>query len=474
MIRLPDPGSPSAARLAGIAFLLLLGLVVVLQQLGSSALKSKPAPTPTTAPAAEPIVPPSPQNALIHSILLRINHASPSPIYAQTAQQSVADASAAGRFRLALVAAELRRGEADFKPTDPVDEFETQFTADALEPLRADIAIARDLYNQKAVDDEARAGFLRRHGYYGRLAAAYHGDDAARRAVLGNGTVLAVILAVAAFAGGAAVLLGVVLLIIAMVQYTGGRLRFRFTPPAPGGSIGIEIAAVFVAAFIALKGVGSLLLAASLPHETVMLVTLVLQWLLLLALLWPLARRIPLGATLHRLGLHRGRGVLTEAAWGVVGWIASLPIFIAGAMVSAGLMFAYNHFFPAPSGTSPVPENPVIQMVTGALGSAAIVLLALLASLWAPLAEELIFRGALYRHLRSRLAVIAAAVLTAGAFGLMHGYALLMLGPVIALGFAFSLLREWRDSLIAPIVAHCLHNSLVLGILIAVVTLAEI
>jgi membrane protease YdiL (CAAX protease family) len=72
----------------------------------------------------------------------------------------------------------------------------------------------------------------------------------------------------------------------------------------------------------------------------------------------------------------------------------------------------------------------------------------------------------MYRHLRSKWNVVVAAVFTALCFGVMHAYPILMMGPVIALGFGFALLREWRGSLIASMTAHCVHNAVVLGLLL--------
>jgi membrane protease YdiL (CAAX protease family) len=47
----------------------------------------------------------------------------------------------------------------------------------------------------------------------------------------------------------------------------------------------------------------------------------------------------------------------------------------------------------------------------------------------------------------------------------------MLLGPVLALGFNFALMREWRDSLVGPIAAHALHNGTVL--IIAIVAMNQ-
>jgi hypothetical protein len=78
----------------------------------------------------------------------------------------------------------------------------------------------------------------------------------------------------------------------------------------------------------------------------------------------------------------------------------------------------------------------------------------------APLIEETIFRGALYQYLRSRFGVLTAVVLSATLFGAIHPYN----GPgviqVASMGLVWGLLREWRGSLIAGVVAHALHNGM--------------
>jgi len=86
--------------------------------------------------------------------------------------------------------------------------------------------------------------------------------------------------------------------------------------------------------------------------------------------------------------------------------------------------------------------------------------------LWAPVVEESIFRGALYRHTRWRSGAIVAGLLTAFVFAIMHGYAVIQLLMVGLLGVVFALMREWRGSLIGPMVAHFTHNAIVMTFVI--------
>jgi membrane protease YdiL (CAAX protease family) len=103
------------------------------------------------------------------------------------------------------------------------------------------------------------------------------------------------------------------------------------------------------------------------------------------------------------------------------------------------------------------PENPIAEVLMNASGINLVLLFGLM-TIWAPVVEETLFRGVLYRDLRG-WAPVAVAVLISGLwFGLMHGYAGLMLMPVIVIGFCFGVLREWRGSIVPTVVAHAVHN----------------
>ena len=77
-----------------------------------------------------------------------------------------------------------------------------------------------------------------------------------------------------------------------------------------------------------------------------------------------------------------------------------------------------------------------------------------------PLCEELIFRGALFGGLRRVLHPVAAMLISALVFGIMHESIVLL--PAAALGFALAFLYEITGSLSVPILFHGLHNGLTL------------
>jgi membrane protease YdiL (CAAX protease family) len=80
----------------------------------------------------------------------------------------------------------------------------------------------------------------------------------------------------------------------------------------------------------------------------------------------------------------------------------------------------------------------------------------------APVCEEIFFRGLLYRVLRLRMPVLAAAVIDGVIFGAVHGSLVIL--PVLAvLGVIFCLVYERTGSLFPTIAMHSVNNVLAFG-----------
>ena len=126
---------------------------------------------------------------------------------------------------------------------------------------------------------------------------------------------------------------------------------------------------------------------------------------------------------------------------------------------------------------SPIsPDHPITLPL--ARGSWAIRLqIFFLASIVAPIVEETMFRGVLYRHLREVtgwapvvVSILFAALVSSFIFAVIHPQGLLAVPVLMALALSFVLAREWRGTLIPGMVGHGLNNGLVL--LISVFTLS--
>ncbi len=91
--------------------------------------------------------------------------------------------------------------------------------------------------------------------------------------------------------------------------------------------------------------------------------------------------------------------------------------------------------------------------------------------LWAPLGEEVAFRGVLYPALRTRLSVAGAAALSAAVFAIAHGYGVAGFAAVFWSGVIWAVAYERTRSLWPCIIAHGAGN---LAATVEVVTLLRI
>ncbi len=83
------------------------------------------------------------------------------------------------------------------------------------------------------------------------------------------------------------------------------------------------------------------------------------------------------------------------------------------------------------------------------------------ACLVAPVSEEILYRGVLFRSLANRTGILAAAALSAVIFSAVHFYDLHGFLSVAIFGFAAALLYAATGSLMPAILLHVLHNVLI-------------
>ena len=83
--------------------------------------------------------------------------------------------------------------------------------------------------------------------------------------------------------------------------------------------------------------------------------------------------------------------------------------------------------------------------------------------IWAPLFEELFFRGLLYVTLRTRLNPVPAALISGAFFGMAHLYSLAGFLQVFWTGIVLALAYERARSLWPCILAHSFNNLLAFG-----------
>ena len=111
-------------------------------------------------------------------------------------------------------------------------------------------------------------------------------------------------------------------------------------------------------------------------------------------------------------------------------------------------------------------EQDVLESFGADAGTGSLVRAGVLVILLAPVAEEILFRGLIYRSLRNRLPVVAAAATVGAVFASVHWSGpdtLPLLPPLALLGALFCLVYERTGSLWPAIALHALNNAIAFG-----------
>jgi membrane protease YdiL (CAAX protease family) len=197
----------------------------------------------------------------------------------------------------------------------------------------------------------------------------------------------------------------------------------------------------------------------------------------LLALAWPVIRGMPWRQVREDIGWTFGRNALLEPLIGIGCYVMVMPLVA----VCAALVFVLQRFA-APTGDgdslapTSAPAHPLIEFLGG--GDAVVLAQAyILAAVIAPIVEETMFRGVLYRHLREAShvwrwlpSVIFSGLVSSFIFAVVHPQGLIAVPVLMALAIGFTVAREWRGTLIPAVVGHGLNNALVTTLAIYMLT----
>ena len=161
-----------------------------------------------------------------------------------------------------------------------------------------------------------------------------------------------------------------------------------------------------------------------------------------------LARRLDPPATPGKFGLR------LPSWWPAVGWtlLAWAGFFVFSAVWAQLLDITESDDLPQELGVDS--------------STVALVAVAVLVCVLAPIAEELFFRAFCFTALRRTLGMLPAAVVTGMIFGAIHlgGTDIEFIVPLMVFGFFLCLLYVWTGSLLPSIVLHALNNALALGV----------
>ncbi len=474
----PPPAPPARKGRPVLAWLVIVGIVVFLQW------RNREAPA-SLLEALDLVTMRMQARYLVGAASLPVPGGKPRELYKQ-AETSLNRGGYAQRLRFAVLAGELDG------PTEArlrLRLLEEAREEGKVHPSAEDRELARQLdrlyagYERQPADrrapdlSEAEQHELRqRLGWFGELALAPPGDaDAgereralapARRTFWGFAGFTLVGLLVG--------FVGFVVLVTMLVLLAVGRLHGGLRTGSRHGGIYAETFALYLLAFLGLSyglsylpaGNSRLLLSGAAAVGS------------LVVLAWPVLRGVPWGQVRQEIGWTAGREPALELLLGVGTYVAALPLVLLGVILMLVLKGAQELIQgpPDPFGPSGAPGHPITAVVNNP-SVWLWVQVFLVASVAAPVVEETMFRGVLYRHLREAtgragraLSVVSAALLTSFVFAVIHPQGLLGVPVLMALALAFNLAREWRGTLVPAMVAHGINNGAVTVLLYLVAT----
>ncbi|MBL8795528.1 MAG: CPBP family intramembrane metalloprotease [Planctomycetia bacterium] len=380
----------------------------------------------------------------------------------QDSKQAVAAGTPTQQIRFAIFAGELKG------PTQALAEL-AEIKA---EPVARLVSILRRLYGDyerqqfdaPSVTDVERTELRTQLGWMGELALNPEGGpDPARRDTLLSGalrTCFTLIGALVIFGGLG--LVGFVVLLVVVLLAWYGRLKSGIGPPSGTGGLYAETFALWLLLFVGLSQLFRFPLLDNLPDATKglgMLLTLVV-------LAWPVAWGVPWRQVRAEIGLTWGRRPWAEPLLGIFTYIMSLPLLAVGLLIVLALMKIQG--WVQGTDASPPPSHPIAENL-GQAGWWQLLQLLFLASVVAPVVEEIMFRGILYRHLREATGAwrAAASMLTSATvvgflFAVVHPQGWLGVPVLMAIAYGLNISREWRGTLIPAMVGHGLNNFIML------------
>lgn len=366
-------------------------------------------------------------------------------------------AERATRLRTIMIGAEFVGADEAIEQLDELLD-----NPEASDALLEDGALVRQALTDgsDALDQDQRDRLIEHHGWVGRLtttfdlppthdrrAALLSGAKAAFFALVGVGILAAL-----------GLLAGLAAFAVAIVLIGTRRIRPAYRPdrdaPPRVNAAYLQVMAIFLAGFCVLQLAGHALDLFR-PNEVVQaaaaIAMLAAQWALLLAALWPLCRGETFARLRRGLGWHAGRGIFREVGSGILGYLAGLPVVALGLVATVALIMIFGF----------QPSHPIQEQARDS-GIVNVILLFLLASVWAPLVEETMFRGAMYHAMRRWMAPVLSALIVAFLFAAIHPQGISTIPVLMSLAFVFAIIREWRGSLLGPMTAHALHNSILI------------
>ena len=312
-------------------------------------------------------------------------------------------------------------------------------------------------------------------GWFGTLVEA----DAQQRQVLNSAAGKKVLYAGSIFLCiVVASIAGFIGLLVFIVRVINCKVHTGMVQGETRHGIYAEVFAIWLLLFFGLMlGAGVLGAAISKDNTTIaMLFSLVAFFASLSALSWARYRGNSWLQIRTDIGWTSGAGFFKELLFGIAGYAMMLPFLCIGIFLTLLLMLIQGTLAggtggDAFGGTGGGAHPIVLEIANGDLQLR--ILLVVLAAIAAPIVEETMFRGVLYRQLRTSmkrfgfaLNVAISMLLTSFIFAAIHPQGWVAIPALMGIAVGMNMMREWRGSLIPSMVVHSMSNGIVTSMML--------
>ena len=344
-----------------------------------------------------------------------------------------------------------------------VDQEDDRKALGLLQQIQAGLIEKTPLSDSQSDEELAtgRALLAKRLGWVGKLAYLPPGspDRAEREQLLAHAQRTLFVMVGTFGLAAVAAAVGFLLQILWWVFAASGRLKSGIPPLSGDGAIYAETFAAWMVLFVVLN---LALMYLPLPKWGLVWV-LIPQIGSLGALAWPLFRGLRWSDVRQDLGLTLGEQPWSIPFIGVGAYLSALPV-LGLAMVVTALLMAFMSQFAGNGEAAATPIHPIVEPILR--GNWTLRLQLLFVAVFAAVPEEIMFRGALYRHLREAktqfgyiCGVAFAAILSSFVFAVIHPQGLFGIPILMSLAMVFALVREWRGSIYPVMITHALVNA---------------
>jgi len=153
------------------------------------------------------------------------------------------------------------------------------------------------------------------------------------------------------------------------------------------------------------------------------------------------------GHSLEEIGITLKKPLISFF-YGIVGYISILPV-LALVMGVTFLITQAIKYEP--------PVQPIVQIFIEEKNTAVLMFSALFASIFGPIAEEVLFRGFIYPAIKKKTGTFWAMMITSFVFSILHAHIVGIL-PIMVLGLLLVYLYEKTGSLLPSVIVHVIHN----------------